>query len=37
MLQFPILTLIIFWPILGSFVVLAVYRAPAWCAGSAWA
>lgn len=28
MLQFPILTVIIFWPILGSFVVLAVYRRP---------
>ncbi len=28
MLQFPILTLIIFWPIFGSFVVLAVYRRP---------
>ncbi|MCX5888151.1 MAG: NADH-quinone oxidoreductase subunit M [Deltaproteobacteria bacterium] len=28
MLQFPILTIIIFWPILGSFVVLAAYRSP---------
>ncbi len=28
MLQFPILSVIIFWPILGSFVVLAAYRSP---------
>ena len=28
MLQFPILSVIIFWPILGSFVVLAVHRNP---------
>ena len=28
MLQFPILSVIIFWPILGSFVALAAYRSP---------
>ena len=28
MVQFPILTVIILWPILGSFAVLAVYRRP---------
>ncbi|MCL4502283.1 MAG: NADH-quinone oxidoreductase subunit M [Deltaproteobacteria bacterium] len=28
MLHFPILTLIVFWPIFGSFVVLAAYRSP---------
>ncbi|MCL4502219.1 MAG: NADH-quinone oxidoreductase subunit M [Deltaproteobacteria bacterium] len=28
MLQFPILSVIIFWPIVGSFIVLAAYRRP---------
>ncbi len=28
MLQFPILSVLIFWPILGSFAVLAAYRSP---------
>ncbi len=28
MLKFPLLSVIIFWPIFGSFVVLAVYRRP---------